>query len=356
MSGRIDILPYALKLAQEYRWAKGVQTERSGLLVRVQAWGFEGFGESAPPIHFVINATTMAEEARAMIAGIPVEAEDFLAQIDARGVPARMRTGIAAAWMSARAAAAGKPLGALIGAAPATMVPVNGLVTEKTPELAAARAAALMAEGYRTIKVKCWEDRASDLARVAAIRAAAPDAKLRLDANEAWHQDWALDHVRDLARYDIDYIEQPIPSARPLAEIAAFRRSSPVRTALDESATDEASVRAILAAGAADVVILKTQRAGGPDRARAIIAACAEHGVQVTVTVSLESAVGTAVALHVASTLRAPIPDCGIPMGRFLAEDLGPMPPVEPGAVMRVPPGAGLGLVPTLRWPRSPER
>jgi hypothetical protein len=68
MSGRIDILPYALRLAQEYRWAKGVQTERSGLLVRVLAWGCEGFGESAPPIHLAIDAATMAEEARAFVA------------------------------------------------------------------------------------------------------------------------------------------------------------------------------------------------------------------------------------------------------------------------------------------------
>lgn len=362
MSGRIDILPYALRLAQEYRWAKGVQTERRGLLVRVEAWGAEGFGESAPPIHFATDAAEMAEAARALVEKLPVEADDFLAQLDACLVPARTRCGIAAAWMSARAAAAGQPLGALIGDNPAVVVPVNGLVTEKTPEDAAARAAALMAQGYRTLKIKCWADRASDVARVAAIRAAAPSAKLRLDANEAWHQDWALAHVRDLARYDIDYVEQPIPSACPMDAIAAFRRASPVRTALDESATDEASVRAILAAGAADVVILKTQRAGGPDRARAIIAACAEQGVQVTVTVSLESAIGTAVALHVASTLPGPIPDCGIPMGRFLAEDLGPMPPVEAGAIMRVPPGAGLGLRPSAETlarfsaprPRSP--
>ena len=189
MSGHINILPYALKLAQEYRWAKGVQTVRSGLLVRVSAWGFEGFAESAPPIHLAVNADTMAEEVRALTAGIPVEAEDFLARIDSRGVPARMRAGIAAAWMSACAAAAGQPLGALIGMTPGTIIPVNGLVTEKTPEQATARAAALLAEGYRMIKVKCWDARASDLARVAAIRAAAPAAKLRLDANEAWHQD-----------------------------------------------------------------------------------------------------------------------------------------------------------------------
>jgi o-succinylbenzoate synthase len=347
MTPEIEILPYVLPLAQEYRWAKGVQRERRGLLVRVSAWGAEGWGESAPPIHVHTDPEALAVEARRLVEGLPPDAEDFLVRLDASGISARLRCGIAAAWLSARAAADGQPLGAVIGDDPAAVVPVNGLVTEKTPEESAARAAALIAEGYRTLKVKCWEDRAADLSRVAAIRAAAPAARLRLDANEAWHADWALAHVRALARFGIDYIEQPIPSSRPLAEIATFRRASPVPTALDESATDLSSVEAILEARAADVIILKTQRAGGPDRAAAIIRAAREAGVAVTVTVSLESAVGTAVALHVASTLPQPLPDCGIPMGRFLAADLGPMPPVDAGATMHVPrAGAGLGL-----WP-----
>jgi o-succinylbenzoate synthase len=350
----IDITPYALPLAQEYRWAKGVQRERRGLLVRVEAWGAEGFGESAPPIHLDTVPDQLAQEARALVEGLPLEADDFLARLDAREVPSRLRCGIAAAWMSARAAARGQGLGNLISdGTPAEVVPVNGLVTEKTPEDAAARAAALVAEGYRTLKVKCWEDRAADLSRVAAIREAAPDARLRLDANEAWEADWALEHLTALSRFRIEYAEQPVPSARPLAEIAAFRRASPVRVALDESATDPESLEAIIRADAADVIILKTQRAGGPDRARRMIRLAADAGVQVTVTVSLESAIGTAVALHVASTLPQPLPDCGIPMGRFLAADLGPMPPVEAGAVMRVPTeGRGLGLRP-LSGPAS---
>jgi o-succinylbenzoate synthase len=353
VAGRIEIAPFVLPLAQEYRWAKGVQTERRGLIARVEAWGAEGFGECAPAIHLDTVPAALAEEARALVAGLQVEADDFLAQLDACQPPDRLRCGIAAAWLSARAASQHMSLAALLadGATPAEVVPVNGLVTEKLPEEAAARAAALVAEGYRTLKVKCWADRSADLARVAAIRAAAPRARIRLDANEAWEAGWALDHVRALARFDLDYVEQPIPSARPMEEIAAFRRASPVRVALDESATGPESLAAILAAGAADVIILKTQRAGGPDRARRMIRAAAEAGVQVTVTVSLESAIGTAVALHVAATLPQPLPDCGIPMGRFLAADLGSMPPVKPGAVMAVPHAApGLGLRP-YRWP-----
>lgn len=343
----IEILPFALKLAQEYRWAKGVQTERRGLLVHVEAFGAEGWGEAAPPIHWAIDADALAAETRALVAGLPLEAPDFLVRLDARQPPPHTRCGIAAAWMAARAAAAGQPLAALVGARHASTIPVNGLVTDKTPEDAAARARDLVGQGARTLKVKCGADRPADIARLAAIRAAAPSAALRLDANESWPEAWALDHVRDLARFDISYIEQPIPAACGLDRLAAFRRESPVRTALDESASDIASIRAILAAGAADVIILKTQQAGGPDQAGAVIEACAAAGVQVTVTVSLESAIGTAVALHVASTLPEPRPDCGLAMGRFLAEDLGPMPPIGPGFAMCLPmAGPGLGLAP----------
>lgn len=343
----IEILPFALPLAQEYRWAKGVQTERRGLLVRVQAFGAEGWGEAAPPIHWDIDVEALAAEARRLTAGLPIEAPDFLDRLDARRPPPHTRCGIAAAWMAARAAAEGQPLAALVGAGHAATLPVNGLVTDKAPEDAARRAMDLVAQGARTLKVKCGADRAADLARLAAIRAVAPGVALRLDANESWPEAWALDHVRDLARFGISYIEQPIPAACGIDRLAAFRRESPVRTALDESASDLASVRAILDAGAADVVILKTQQAGGPDRARAIIEACTAAGVAVTVTVSLESAIGTAVALHVASTLPEPRPDCGLAMGRFLARDLGPMPPIGPGFAMRLPDaGPGLGLLP----------
>jgi o-succinylbenzoate synthase len=342
----IEILPFRLPLAAEYRWAKGVQTERRGLLVRVVSAGAEGFGECAPAIHLDTDLEAMAGQAQGLVAGLSADAPDFLARLDARAPDPRLRCGIAAAWLAARAAAAGRPLGAfLAGRDVPARIPVNGLVTEKTPEAAAARAAALVAEGFRTLKVKCWEDRAADLARVEAIRAAAPDAALRLDANEAWHPDWSLDHLRDLARFKLDYVEQPLPSWCGMADLAAFRRASPVRVALDESATDPGSLSRILAAGAADVVIVKAQRAGGPDRAAEMICRAAEAGVQVTVTTSLESAIGTSVAVHVASLLPEPLPDCGLAMGRFLAEDLGPMPEVQEAA-MAVPSGAGLGLAP----------
>jgi o-succinylbenzoate synthase len=344
----IETFPLRLPLATEYRWAKGVQTERRGVLVRAVIDGAEGWGECAPPIHLDTDPEAMAAEVRALVAGLDEQDDGFLATLDARAPHMRFRCGIASAWLSARAAARNLSLSTLVaqGAGlppPATTVPINGLVTEKTPGEAATRAAALVAEGFHTIKVKCWDDRKADLTRVAAIRAAAPDVVLRLDANESWNPAWVREHMAALAIHRIAYVEQPVPSTRPLAEIAAFRASSPIPVALDESTTDPDSLAAIIAHRAADHVILKTQRAGGPDRAARMIQVARAAGMGVTVTQSLESAVGVTVAAHVAAMLPKPIPDCGLAMGRFLARDVAISPPVLRGT-MDVPPGPGLGL------------
>lgn len=342
----IALHPYALPLAVPYRWAKGEQRERVGFLARCERDGAVGWGESAPPIHLKLDPHALVAAARRLLEGLDDRDPRFLAALDARDPDPRLRCAIATAWLAAGAAAAGVPLGRFV-AGPhepvAAVVPVNGLVTEALPDAAAARAAALVAQGHRTLKIKCTADRAGDRARVAAVRAAATAARLRLDANESWAPEWSLAHLADLAAFDIEYVEQPLPSDHGADAQAAYRRQSPIKVALDESATDLPAIAALLDAGAADVIILKPQRAGGPDRAKAIIDLCRARGVRVTVTVSLETAVGATAALHVASLLPAPLPDCGLAMGRFLARDVAAAPELEDGRMI-VPTVPGLGI------------
>lgn len=353
MSATLRFRPYALPLATPYRWAKGVQTVRAGALARCDIGDAVGWGEAAPSPERDVDGPAFAAEGDAIVAGLDPAADDFLARLDARSARSmRLRCAAATAWLSARAATAGKSLAAFLATGnerPAAFVPVNGIVTEGTPEDAAARARALVGAGMRTLKIKCTEDRAGNLARVAAIRAAAPDARLRLDANEGWPAAWSLDHLKELARFDIDYVEQPLARATPDAALAAYARAAPVRVALDESITDLAAARRLIACGAAHVLILKAPRLGGPDRALAVARLAAERGVPCTVTVSLETAVGTAAALHVAALLPAPIPDCGLGMSRFFARDVCPPPPLAAGRIA-LPTAPGLGVDPAGFW------
>ena len=343
----MQFFPYDLPLRIPYRWAKGEQLTRGGLLARCELDGAAGWGEAAPPPHEIVDGPVRVAEAEAAVAGLDPRGDDFLDRVDARAPYERIRCAIATAWLSARAARDGKSLSAYLAVgdeAPAARVPVNGLVTDGDPQTAAETARRLVGEGHRTLKIKCSTGRKEDLVRVRAIRRAAPDAVLRLDANEAWHPDWAAAHLADFADFGIDYVEQPIPAGDDAA-LAKVRRESPVPIAADEGATDAASIRALLKAGAVDALILKPQRLGGPDRTLEIIRLAAAQSVRCTITNSLETAVGVTAALHIASLHRPPVPDCGFGTSRFFAEDVAPPPPIVDGR-MTVPTAPGIGVSP----------
>lgn len=343
------VMPYALPLRVPYRWAKGEHHERRGLLVRADLDGAVGWGEAAPAPHRDVDLPAYAAQARRLLAGLDPHDEAFGQQLDAHQPAARLRCGIMTAWLAARACRAGESLGATLaraqslGRPPAARVPVNGLVTEATPAAAADRAVELHAAGHDTLKIKCGDDREGDVARVRAVREALPEARLRLDANEAWPAAWALRQLEAMAPFTVDYVEQPLPRTATPEELARLRARSPIPVALDESARDVDAVRRLLDAGAADVLILKSQRLGGPDRTLQAVRLAETAAVPCTVTASLETAVGHTTALHCAALLPEPVPPCGLGMARFFAHDVATG-PVSRHGWMQVPTVPGLGL------------
>jgi L-alanine-DL-glutamate epimerase-like enolase superfamily enzyme len=99
---------------------------------------------------------------------------------------------------------------------------------------------------------------AGDLERVAAVRAAAPDARLIVDANEAWTPELYRRAAPALAALGVELIEQPFPADRD-AWLDGLDRSVPL--CADESCHDAASLGAL--AGRYDVVNLKLDKTGG---------------------------------------------------------------------------------------------
>ena len=342
----IESWGYDLPLAVPYRWAKGTQHRRRGAIAGIRLGSAEGWGEVAPPPHEEVDGEDLVRRVRNLVAGLDPSSDDFLSLVDRRDPHPRLRCGVSTAWHSARAAAEGVSLSRLLaeGAAPVETVPVNGLVTDALPADAARTAANLIAGGMTVLKVKCTADLAENAARIAAIRQAAPEAILRLDPNEALSDDAAGAHLDDLARHGIAYCEQPTATHDPTG-MAALRRSTVVPIAADEAATDLAAVRRLIAAAAVDVLILKPQRLGGPDRLLAVAREAHAAGIACTVTNSVETAVGLTAALHMAACLPPPVPACGLGTARFLASDLAAPPHIEDGA-MRVPTVPGLGVTP----------
>lgn len=180
--------------------------------------------------------------------------------------------------------------------------------------------------GCTTAKVKVGggSDLNADLARVEAVAdALGPAGAIRVDVNGGWDLDEAarclplLDRAaRSGGAAGLQYAEQPVESVEGLA---ALRRRVDVPIAADESIRIPGSATAVLAAHAADVIILKAQPLGGVRRALEIADSVGD--LPLVVSSAMESSVGLAAGVALALALpREPLA-CGLGTGALLATD-----------------------------------
>ena len=267
-------------------------------------------------------------------------------------MPAALRSGVETAVGDLRAQAASCTLAALLTPQPAMTVPVNATVGAADTAGAVKQAALAVAAGFATIKLKVGLGASigAEVERVAAVREAiGPNLQLRLDANEAWTSEMAIEIIRAYAPYRVEWVEQPV-AAVDVAGLARARRAVETPIAADESVTGEEAVQALLAAEAADVLILKPMLAGGPAATQRLAALAAAAGVSAIVTSTLETGIGLAAAVHAAAALPPPLRACGLATAALLESDLLEQPlPIVDGQ-MRRPETAGLGV--QVNWQR----
>src|SRR5690242_13367965 len=186
------------------------------------------------------------------------------------------------------------------------VVPVNCTVPAIGPEKAAA---IVRASGCRTAKVKVAEPGQTlmdDLARVEAVRDAIGDGQVRIDANGGWSVDEALHSLKELARFDLEYVEQPCLAVE---DLAAVRRRTDVLVAADESIRRAEDPLLVKKLEAADIAVLKVQPIGG---VRACLEIAEQIGLPVVVSSALETSVGIAAGVALAAALPELPYACGL--------------------------------------------
>lgn len=195
-------------------------------------------------------------------------------------------------------------------------VEVNALVPGVSADEAAALAAAAAGDGFTSFKVKVGDD--ADRDRVAAVRdATGPHARLRVDANGAWGTvDSAVFAIVRMSRFDLELVEQPVPTLEGLAEV---RRRVSVAVAADECVRGIDDARRLAALGAADALVLKVQPLGG---VRAALDVADAAGVAVVVSSMYETSIGLAAGLALAAALDELPYACGLGTAVLLAADV----------------------------------
>jgi o-succinylbenzoate synthase len=205
---------------------------------------------------------------------------------------------------------------------------VNATLPSLGPEAIAEAARQSVEAGFLTLKLKGGAERETEVLveRVAAVRrAVGPDIAIRLDVNGAWDLSTAEDRIEAVARFDLEYVEQPLPPGDDDA-MAELRRRVRVPIAADESVESVRAARELVEREAADVLVVKLARVGGPSAAREIADLAAGRGVRVVMSTLFETGVGIAAAMSVAAKLpllgSGEPPDHGLATAGLLEHDL----------------------------------
>ena len=198
--------------------------------------------------------------------------------------------------------APGRSVAAMLGVPKRTELPTLDILPIEPPDRMAELALELRERiGTERFKLKIDADVAAGLERVAAVRAALPEAMLVVDANGAWDVATARSAVEKLARYQVAVVEQPVPGHR-VDELAAVRRDSPIPIAADESARPE-FVDWLIATRACDLVNLKITREGGFRPALAVAESARAAGIQVIVGSVVQTGLVDAACAHLFAVL-----------------------------------------------------
>ncbi len=257
-----------------------------------------------------------------------------------RGHP-MAKAALEAAFLDLQAKLEGRPLARLLGGerdrvTSGVSIGIQEDLTELLKEVARR-----LEEGYPRVKLKIkpsW-----DLAVVEAVRREFPKIKLQVDANSAYTlEDRGL--FAELDRFELLLIEQPL-GYDDLVDHARLQRELRTPLCLDESISSLAAARAALELGSCRVINIKPGRVGGPTQAIAIHDLCRASGVPVWCGGMLETGIGRAHNLAVASLPGFTLPNDISASSRYFARDIvEPEFVLNPDGTITVPRGPGIGV------------
>lgn len=217
------------------------------------------------------------------------------------------------------AARRGIALAELVGGQRETVATGISLGIQESPDALVAQACDARRQGYRRVKLKIQPG--ADVEYVAAVRTAlGPDALLTVDANCAYRLE-DLQLLRRLDDYDLVLLEQPL-AHDDLVRHAELQRQLTTPLCLDESITGPDRAQDMIALGSGRIINIKPARVGGFTRAIAIHDLAARHGMPVWCGGMLETGIGRAYNVALASLDNFSLPGDLSPSSRYWHRDI----------------------------------
>jgi L-alanine-DL-glutamate epimerase-like enolase superfamily enzyme len=329
-----------LDLDAPFTISRGTTETAENVVVRVSDGEHTGVGAAAPSRHYGETAATVEAVLPELLSVVEAADDPFALDRIERELAATVadnpaaRAGVSVALHDLVGKRLDVPLYRLWGLDPAQTPETSYTVGLAEPDRMAEKAERAADAGFSTLKVKLGAER--DVAAVEAVREAAPDATIRVDANEAWTPREAVATCERLAECGVEFVEQPVPADDPEGQRFVYEHA-PLPVAADESCVTLADVPAV--ADRADIANLKLTKCGGPRHARRMVHAARAHGLAVMLGCMVASNAAIAAACHLAPAVDYADLDGSL----LLAEDPFDGPDLSGGEIRLDPRTSGTG-------------
>jgi O-succinylbenzoate synthase len=352
---RIVLREIRLPLKEPFRISSGVVSERRiGLLELIATDGTSGWSECVageqPNYSYETIDTAwhaMREWLAPRVLGRSFEGpENVFAALDRSVCGHNMaKAAIEMGCWDVAARQANLPLAKLLGGTRDRVATGISIGIQANPEELAQRARAAYEQGYRKIKVKIQPGADVDYVR-AVRRELGPAVHLMADANSAYTLADA-GHLQQLDAFNLIMIEQPL-SRDDLLRHAELQRRLTTPLCLDESITSVDRAEDMIAIGAGRIINIKPGRVGGFTVSKAIHDLCHKNAIPVWCGGMLESGVGRAHNVALASLPNFTLPGDLSPSARYWTRDVvTPEWTMDADGMVRVPldrPGIGVSV------------
>ena len=313
-------------VAGVFRIARGAVTSVDVVVAELEDDGLVGRGEGCPESRYregVAGSLGQLEAVRGR-----VEAGIGRGELQSLLPPGAARNALDCALWDLEAKRSDQPAWRIAGLGGMEELVTAYTISLDRPEAMGERARSAGERPLLKIKLGGEGGAPADTARVAAVRDAAPAARLIVDANEAWSLEQLRELAPRLAELGVELIEQPLPASADAA-LEGFRSAVPL--AADESCRDRTSLPAVM--GRYQFVNIKLDKTGGLTEALALAEAAAAQGLRLMVGCML----GTSLAMAPAALVgqRCEFVDLDGPL--LLASDRVPCIRYDRGVMLPAP-------------------
>ncbi len=351
----VEMSHVRMRLHSPFETSFGVDYDRDCIILQLKAEGLTGWGECVAGIYpgYSYETVTTAWHVLsdffipAILEEEVADIEDFKKRLQEYKGHNTARAGLEMALWDLRGKAQGQPLAELLGGV-VEKVPVGvSIGIQDNADVLLNVVDEYIEKGYKRIKLKIKPGR--DVDEVETIRKSYPDLHLQVDANSAYTLDDAP-IFETLDSFELLLIEQPL-AEDDLIDHSRLQARLNTPICLDESIISARHARQALEIDACRVVNIKPARVGGLLEALAVHDLCHEAGVPVWCGGMLETGIGRASNLAIASLPGFTLPGDISATDRYYAEDIAePRFTLNADSTIDVPVGSGLGveIVPDL--------